>query len=198
MHYSFASIGNFNRWFGFGETIDLFSGFSLDNHERLILSSDGSLTRLLESLYMSPVEVEVKDQKKDRIEEWVADYLCISPYQDVMIRDIWLTKGKERLVYASSVFPVAGLDETFLEKLKKGEEPIGHLLRTHNLLTMRDKWEIGVIQCREVADDLRIPADVLLWARRYRLLASPIGGMGITAAILEIFSPAVIKADFRP
>ncbi|MBI5892429.1 MAG: chorismate lyase [Deltaproteobacteria bacterium] len=193
MEYNLAPLPNYRQWFKFEEAIDLFSRLSMAMPERLLLSSDGSLTRLLESVYLSPIEVEVKNQKTEQIDAAAADYLGVSSNQDAVIRDIWLTKGRQRLVYANSVFPTSGLDKGFLEKLIRGYEPLGHLLRSHNFLTLRDNWEIGIIQCPDAALDLSIPIDTPLWARRYRLLANPLTtGNGITAAIMEIFSPDVL------
>lgn len=194
MKYNLAQISGYSRWFRFEETLDLFSKVSMEPAERLILSSDGSLTRLLESLYLFPVEVEIKNHKLGHIENVIAEYLGVEPKQDAIIRDIWLKGDGKRLVYAQSIFLGADLDKDFLDKLIKGDEPLGHLLRNHSLLTLRDKWEIGIVQCPEVASDLSIPSDTYLWARRYRLLANPLTGSGITAAIMEVFSPEVIRS----
>ncbi|MBI5682283.1 MAG: chorismate lyase [Deltaproteobacteria bacterium] len=193
MNYNLAHVSGYSRWFRFDETLDLFSKISMEPAERLILSSDGSLTRLLESLYFFPVEVEVKNHRIEPIENVIAEYLNVSPKQDAITRDIWLKKDGKRLVYAHSVFLSAGQSKDFLDKLIKGAEPLGRLLRSYNLLTLRDNWEIGVIQCREIADDLGVPSDTHMWARRYRLLANPVSGNGITAAIMEVFSPDVVR-----
>lgn len=192
MNYNLAQISGYGQWFRFKETLDLFSKVSVEPAERLLLSSDGSLTRLLESLYLFPIEVEVKNHKIELIENVIAEYLSVSPKQDAITRDIWLKKDRKRLVYAHSVFLSAGQSKDFLDKLIKGDEPLGRLLRSYNLLTLRDNWEISVIQCREIADDLGVPSDTPMWARRYRLLANPVSGSGITAAIMEIFSPDVV------
>ena len=197
MNYNLAQISGYGRWFRFEETLDLFSMVYVEPAERLLLSSDGSLTRLLESLYLFPVEVEIKNHRMELIENVIAEYLSVSPEHDAITRDIWLKKDGKRLVYAHSVFLCAGQSKDFLDKLIKGDEPLGHLIRNYNLLTLRDNWEIGVIQCREIADDLGVPSDTAMWARRYRLLANPVSGSGITAAIMEVFAPDVIKADFR-
>lgn len=186
-------------WVDFEDTLRLFTRYPLDPSGRLVVASDGSLTRLLETLYLSTIEVEIKEQKVGAIGKDMADYLGMDASSEAIIRDAWLVKGKERLVYARSTFLLQGLNKRFLERLKRGEEPLGHLLRTHNLFTLRDNWQIAVILCRSIAGDLGLPQDTRFWARRYRLFINPSAGGEaqeglplVTAAIMEVFSPKIL------
>jgi len=199
MDYSLAPSWG---WVDFEDTLRLFTRYPLDPSGRLVVASDGSLTRLLETLYLSTIEVEIMDQKVGGIGKDMADYLGVDASSEAIIRDAWLVKGKERLVYAHSVFLLQGLDKGFLERLKGGEEPLGHLLRTHNLFTLRDNWQIAVILCGSIARDLGLLQDTRFWARRYRLFTNPSPGGGevqgglsvVTAAIMEVFSPKMLAS----
>lgn len=196
MDYSLAPSWG---WVDFEDTLRLFTRYPLDPSGRLVVASDGSLTRLLETLYLSTIEVEIKDQKVGAIGKDMADYLGMDVSSEAIIRDAWLVKGRERLVYAKSTFLLQGLNKRFLERLKRGEEPLGHLLRTHNLFTLRDNWQIAVILCGSIARDLGLPQDTRFWARRYRLFTNPSPGGEVqeglplvTAAIMEVFSPKIL------
>lgn len=205
MDYSLAPSWG---WVDFEDTLRIFTRYPLDTSGRLVVASDGSLTRLLETLYLSTIEVEIKGQKVGGIGKDMADYLGVEASSEAIIRDAWLVtplsgvKGKERLVYAHSVFLLQGLNKGFLERLKRGEEPLGHLLRTHNLFTLRDNWQIAVILCGSIARDLGLLQDTRFWARRYRLFTNPSPGGGevqgglpiVTVAIMEVFSPKILAS----
>lgn len=178
------------KWIGNKEAVGLCERLNMPPQCRLLLLSDGSLTNFLEALSGFPVDVEIKDHEARRINKEEATYLEVLASQDAIIRDVWLIQDRKKLVYARSVFPLAGLDKDFLNKLSTSLEPLGRNLTEQGLLTFKDKLEICAVHCKKINNLLNLAPEAILWAKHYRLSAqTPSGVEGIKASITEIFSP---------
>ena len=184
------SIAHGWKWITDKEALMLFKKPHLLPQHRLLLLSDGSLTRFLETLNQSPVDVEIKNHETMRIEKDEAEYLEVDAREEAIIRDVWLIQNKKKLVYAHSVFPLTGLDKDLLNNISTSIEPLGKSLTNRGLLTFKDKLEICAVHCSDVNNALNLAPGTILWAKHYRLAAqAPSAGEKITASITEIFSP---------
>jgi len=180
------------KWVSNKEAVRLCQRLNMPPQDRLLLLSDGSLTNFLEALSRSPVDVEIKNHETRKIKKDESVYLEVDTSQEAIIRDVWLMQDRKKLVYARSVFPLAGLDKDFLNKLSTSLEPLGRSLTEQGLLTFKDKLEICAVHCSEINNLLNLAPEVILWAKRYRLSAqTPSGVEGIKAAITEVFSPEI-------
>ncbi|MBI3754215.1 MAG: chorismate lyase [Deltaproteobacteria bacterium] len=179
-------------WSADKEAMPLLDSLKLPPQQKLLLLSDGSLTKFLETSNRSPVDVEIKNHETRRLEKDEAEYLEVDAPQDAIIRDVWLIQNKRRLVYARSIFPLSGLDKHFIETIAAGIEPIGKSLTGHGLSASKDKLEICAVHCIDANNALNLAPEAILWAKRYRLSAqTPSGVEGIKASITEIFSPEI-------
>lgn len=163
----------------------------LGERGRLILSSDGTLTRLLQAIY-SDVRVELKGQ---RVERALDDSCKIYGIEDeeVIKRDVWLTGDGIRLVYAHSVIPVRMIPSEVAVRLRHGLEPLGSILDDSNLFCKKAHWEVGRVISPEIARSLGIPEDYIFWARRYQILTES----GLMAIVMEIFSPYLLDIELE-
>ena len=178
------------KWIADKEAAALLEKLALKPHHKLLLLSDGSLTRFLEVLNQAPVDVEIKKHEIRKIKKDESVYLEVDASQEAIIRDVWLTQNKKKLVYAHSVFPLAGLDKNLLDNISTSIEPLGKSLTDRGLLTFKDKLEISAVYCSDVNSALNLAPNTILWAKHYRLLAQASSlEKGITASITEIFSP---------
>lgn len=194
MNYSIARGW---KWIADKEALMLFKKPHLTPQHRLLLLSDGSLTRFLETLNQSPVDVEIKNHATMRMEKDEAEYLEVDGIKEAIIRDVWLIQNKKKLVYAHSVFPLTGLDKGLLENISTSVEPLGKNLTNRGLLTFKDKLEICAVHCSNVNNALNLAHKTILWAKHYRLEAQALSTRKkITASITEIFSPEL--AGFPP
>lgn len=181
------------KWVSDKEAVGLCERLNMLPQHRLLLLSDGSLTNFLEALSESPVDVEIKNHETRRINKEEAAYLEVLASQDAIIRDVWLIQDRKKLVYARSVFPLAGLDKDFLNKIATSIEPLGRSLTEQGLLTFKDKLAICAVHCSDINNILNLAPHAILWAKRYRLTAqSASGGKCITASVTEIFSPELV------
>lgn len=187
------SIAQGWKWISNKYAVSLCERLNMPPQCRLFLLSDGSLTNFLETLNRFPVDVKIKDIKTRRLQKEEAIFLDVGASQDSIIRDVWLTQDKRKLVYARSVFPLEGLDKDFLNKLSASIEPLGKNLTDQLFLTCKDKLEICAVHCAEINNILKISPDAILWAKHYRLTARPaVEGRCIKASITEIFSPELV------
>jgi len=178
------------KWLSLDEFFDYCSIHQIDPLTRLLLASDGSVTRLLKALLLSPVKLEVQRQEIAPLDQEMADYLETDPDQMAINRDIWLMRGdQERLIYAYSVLPVSRINKRLFQEITQSKKPLGALIAKYNLPALRDRLVLGLVQSKQIASDLGLPKEHSFWARCYRLSAKE----ELMAAIFEIFSPRIIK-----
>ncbi len=161
--------------------------------ERLLLSSDGTVVRILQSLFLCPVRLETVYQHETVINDEESEWLEIPCQEKVIRRKAWLvvkgdaSRQNQRKMLAISTFPVARLDPVFYQQLLLGEKPIGTIIQECRIPTYRDKFEICHLPLPEVARDLKLSEDALFWTRRYRLTLSD----QCPGLISEVLSPTL-------
>lgn len=152
---------------------------------RVLLTSDGSMTTLLEALRGGRIDLDVVRQGEEPIDDDTARRLGVPAHDPAITRHVWLTHDGRRLVYAVSVLPVASLSPSLAEGIRRGVEPLGRLLDACGRPAVRDGLRIGRIHNTGLADALGAPSSAPLWCRRYRLAVEQV----LTASIFEVFSP---------
>ena len=158
---------------------------------RLIIASDGTITRTLQVLHLCPIDLEVREQSKVHLDPDIAKYLEISDPQKVISRKVWLKKAHQRLLYASTILAFSQRDQKILKEILLKEKPLGLLLEEYHLPSLKDKLTIGRLVHPGIAEGLGLAAATELWARHYRLTIQD----RIRASVLEVFSPAAFRAD---
>lgn len=162
---------------------------------RLLLTSDGTLIRHLESLFLASVKVAVQDQREIRIDEEHASRIGIPAGEKGIQRKVWLSAGGGRKVFALSIFPLSGLKPDFHQEILLGQKPIGRIIEAQQLPTRRDRLEITRLALPQVAEALGLQPRELFWARRYRLIISD----QVSGVIFEAFSPSFFSSSsFSP
>ena len=168
---------------------DQYKSPSLNRSVNFILSSDCSLTGLLEEMNETTIELELMHQENILVGREAADILGIEESEAVLEREAWLKKKKEKLVFANSIIPVKNLDSNLVNKLEAGDKPLGYIFDTSGVQVNRRDIKISTIKCKQIANDILCPADHIFWARRYNLISQE----RIMALITEVFSPAVFE-----
>ncbi len=164
----------------------------LGERGRLILTSDGTLTRLLQALY-SDVRVELKGQSVERVSDDSCKVYGIKGGEEVIKRDVWLTGDGIRLVFAHSIIPVKMIPSEVDVRLRHGLEPLGSILEDSSLFCKKAYWEVGRVISPDMARGLGIPEEHIFWARRYQILAES----GLMAIVMEIFTPYLLDIELE-
>lgn len=183
------NISLLSGWMDAGEFLALNSTRSIKPSARMLLLSDGSLTRLLNAFLLSPVTLNRLRQEEVALGREMAEYIEADAGQKVIDRDVWLMNNNDKIVYANSVLPTSLMRDDIYNGITRGDTPIGILLSDQSILTMRDRLQIARIKASEVSRELGVPEDSELLARRHRL---SIEG-GFKGAILEVFSPRLFN-----
>ncbi|MBI5902390.1 MAG: chorismate lyase [Deltaproteobacteria bacterium] len=166
----------------------------LKPHQLLLLLSDGSMTLELELLSGGRVEVEVMHRGTTRLDDSLASYLEEKPGTDALVRDVWLTDGKKKLVYAHSLIPLSRLRPGLIDELERySNEPLGRVLNSNKIFFCKERLEVATVECGRVSKAVgKDPASPLA-ARRYILFnRQGKDDWVIKASVLEIFSPEVV------
>lgn len=160
---------------------------------RLLLTSDGTLIRHLQSLFLASVKVAVQDQREVLIDEEDASWIGIPAGEKGIQRKVWLSAGArgDRKVFAVSTFPLSGLKPDLYQEILLGQKPIGRIIEALRLPTRRDRLEITRLALPQVAEALGLQPGELFWARRYRLTISD----QVSGGLFEAFSPSLFSSS---
>jgi len=144
----------------------------IDPALRILLTSDGSITLLLQSLLLSPIEVEILRQEETELDHAAAERLEAEPGVTALFRDVWLTAKGRRLVNASSVILLDGMAPPILAELRGNRKPLGLLLQESGQLVSRDRLQIApdTDPIIHAVSEYRINRST--WMRRYRMCLS--------------------------
>lgn len=145
----------------------------LSNLQKVLLSTDGSVTRILEMVTGNPVEIRTLIQEVIQSDEQVAQSLDVETGEDVNHRIVELQNSLtgEVLVHAISHTPLKRLAPDFRSDLMRADIPIGKIIMKHRIESRREILEAGV----KYADDelsrrFQICRDEPLLNRRYRII----------------------------
>ena len=169
---------------------------ALTKDQLRLLCSDASMTLDLESLLGSRLAVEVRLRDTTTVDRDEALYLGEDVGSEAFEREVWLTAGDRRVLYARTLIPIERIDPKLIEALEKGHaEPIGRVLNSKKIPFSKKRLEFGVVCCERLAADLGVDGRTPLAARRYILKSENIyGGLAIKASVTEIFSPELVSA----
>ena len=115
--------------------------------QKMLLGTDGSVTRLLEVVTGEPVEIETTAQEIIAADEAIADELNVDVGDLVNYRVVKLKNSGtcETLIYAVSYTPLKRLDQGFKDDLMRADMPIGSILKKHKIESRRDITETLVV-----------------------------------------------------
>ena len=176
-------------WFGLEEFQDHHLASPLSPVARLLLTSDGSMTQMLESLVLSRISMSI--ERQDIISTQVPSAVAgeTGEAKEALAREAWLTAGSGPLVFAHSLLFAEDSRLYPLDAIRNVTEPLGKMLRENNIKTSREGHRIGRIKSLEISQRLGLPADEDFWARYYSLDTDA----GLKGVIFEVFSPGLFE-----
>jgi len=121
----------------------------LSNTQKILLSTDGSVTTILDVL-KGTVTIRTLKQEFEPCSHEIASKLSINPGDTVNHRVV-VIGNREPLIHAVSYIPLSRLDDEFREDLIRADIPIGRILKKHRIESRR---EIEVIDVENPAPQL--------------------------------------------
>lgn len=176
-------------WFGLEEFQDHHLVAPLSPVARLLLTSDGSMTQMLESLVLLNISMVIERQDIISIAGSLFGMDASGEIETALAREAWLTAGNRLLVYAHSLLFAADSKPYSLDAIRGVTEPLGKMLRENDIKTSRERHRIGRITSQEISGRLGLSSADELWARYYSLDTDA----GIKGAIFEVFSPELFE-----
>lgn len=144
--------------------------FQLSTFQRIMLTTDGTLTEIMEAYLLEKIQVAKLSQEFITLEKGI-DPLNLKKGSTVIERKI-LLQGKvsgTNFVYAESIIVPGRFDKKFQEDLEKSKKPIGQLWLEYRIETFREIISSGKEPAGEVADYFHISKDQLVLFRAYRV-----------------------------
>jgi beta-ribofuranosylaminobenzene 5'-phosphate synthase len=141
--------------------------------QRILLGTDGSVTRLLELATGARVTITTLMQELEPASPVVAERLDIPPGSEVNHRIVALQDSRtgEPLIYAESYTPLSRLSPHFREDLMRADIPIGRILERHRVESRREITGMSAgPRPGPIATRFRLPGDALFLSRHYRII----------------------------
>ncbi|MFN3383547.1 MAG: chorismate pyruvate-lyase family protein [Archaeoglobaceae archaeon] len=136
---------------------------------RILLTTDGSITSIIEAVTQSQVIVETVTQRVVKADREVAERLGIREGDDVNYRVVYLkSKG---IIYAKAVSftPLRRLANGFREDLMRADIPIGKIMKKHRIEARREiRWG-KIIRDETLAEEMKVKKPLFI-ARNYVII----------------------------
>lgn len=152
--------------------------------QKILLTTDGSITRIFEALTGEEVTVDTEKQEVIPASDEIANVLKIEPGEEVNFRVVNLKDSKGVLVHATSYAPLKRIDEEFKDKIMKADIPIGKIMSELKIEARREITSCSVVKAdQRLAEMFDVDEDSDLLQRNYNIIHKGVVLLNIT----EIF-----------
>ncbi len=139
--------------------------------QKILLTTDGSITRVFEALTGEKVEVSTEEQRVIAANEKIAELLGINLGEDVNYRVVNLQNSQGVLAHATSYAPLKRVEKTFRDEIMKADVPIGKIMAELKIEARREITGCSVIRADEkLAGMFKVPENSFLLKRNYNII----------------------------
>lgn len=145
---------------------------ALSTFQRIILTTDGTLTDILEAYIFEPIRVIKLSESSSPASEDL-EVLELKKNTDIIDRRV-LLQGKisrKNFIYAESIIVPERLDEKFREELLKSKTPIGRLWLEYKMETFKEIVDSKKRMAGELAPHFNLQPEDYLFSRTYRVFS---------------------------
>lgn len=144
---------------------------SLSPMQKILLTTDGSITRIFEALTGEKVSVSTEEQRVIPAEGNIAKTLHIDPGDDVNFRVVYLKNSKGVLAHATSYAPLKRIEEGFKDRIMKADISIGKIMAELKIEARREIVSCAVVHAdKRLADLFKVPESSTLLKRNYNII----------------------------
>ncbi|MFZ0256872.1 MAG: chorismate pyruvate-lyase family protein [Gammaproteobacteria bacterium] len=142
----------------------------LSSYQRILLTTDGTLTDILEAYVWEPIEI-VKLMQENLTVPKAIPHLDIATHTEVLHREVLLrgTRSAKNYLHATSLLVLDRLDPDLREDLITTQEPLGKLMIQARLETFREIVRCSLQKAVDMGKFFGEPPDSELISRTYRI-----------------------------
>lgn len=126
-------------------------GQEFSNTQKILLTTDGSITAILDVLY-GKITLDTLDQHFGKAAESHAKLVNVEPGDEINFREVIMHKGDQPLIYAISHVPLGRCSDEICSDLLRADIPIGRILKNYRIESRR---EVNNIFIEKPNDKLR-------------------------------------------
>lgn len=109
----------------------------LSNTQKILLTTDGSITAILDVLY-GKINLFTIDQHFEPADEFHAELVNVDEGEKINFREVIMHKGGKPLIYAISHIPLSRCSEEMCSDLIRADIPIGRILKNYSIESRRE------------------------------------------------------------
>lgn len=128
-------------------------GKSFSNTQKILLTTDGSITAILDVLY-GKITLDTLDQHLENADEYHARLVNIDEGEEINFREVIMHKDGHPLIYAISHVPLGRCSKEVCSDLLRADIPIGRILKNYKIESRREVNNIFIEKPNETLKEL--------------------------------------------
>lgn len=112
-------------------------GRTFSNTQKILLTTDGSITAILDVLY-GKITLTTIDQHFEDADEAHAKLVNVGEGDEINFREVIMHRGDKPLIYAISHIPLSRCSSDICADLIRADIPIGRILKNHDIESRRE------------------------------------------------------------
>ena len=128
-------------------------GQEFSNTQKILLTTDGSITAILDVLY-GKISLFTIDQHFGVADEEHAKLVNVNPGDEINFREVIMHKRNQPLIYAISHVPLGRCSKDVCADLLRADIPIGRILKNYKIESRREVNNIFIEKPNEMLKDL--------------------------------------------
>lgn len=118
-------------------------GKTFSNTQKILLTTDGSITAILDVLY-GKITLTTIDQHFEDADEEHAKLVNVEQGSEINFREVIMHRNEKPLIYAISHIPLSRCNSEICADLIRADIPIGRILKTHDIESRREIRNINI------------------------------------------------------
>ncbi len=118
-------------------------GKTFSNTQKILLTTDGSITAILDVLY-GKITLKTLDQHFENADEERAQLVNVCQGEEINFREVIMHKDEKPLIYAISHIPLSRCNNDICSDLIRADIPIGRILKNYDIESRREIRDIYI------------------------------------------------------
>ena len=150
--------------------LELEYGQKFSNTQKILLTTDGSITAILDVLY-GKITLDTLDQHLGIADESHAKLVNVKEGEEINFREVIMHKDDQPLIYAISHVPLTRCTKEVCADLLRADIPIGRILKNYKIESRREVNNIFIEKANDTVKEL-FKTDEDFLARDYVIISN--------------------------